>query len=84
MVIDAVIRNLEIIGEAIKNIPDEVKDEYQTVPWKRMVGLRNIITHAYFGIDLENIWKIITQNIPEVKPEIKKILDELKVKEKND
>ena len=84
IVIDAVIRNLEIIGEAIKNVPDEIKNRYQSIPWKRMVGLRNIITHAYFGIDLENIWKIITQNIPEVKPEIIKILDELKNKENND
>ena len=84
MVIDAVIRNLEIIGEAIKNIPDDVKEKYPSVPWKRMVGLRNIITHAYFGIDLENIWKIITQNISEVKPDIIKILDELKDKENSD
>ena len=84
MVIDAVIRNLEIIGEAIKNISDDVKKKYPTVPWKRMVGLRNIITHAYFGIDLENIWKIITQNISEVKPDIIKIFDELKDKENSD
>jgi len=81
MIIDAVVRNLEIIGEAIKNIPDNIIDKYPDIPWKRMIGLRNIVIHAYFGIDLENIWKIITDNIPEVKPEIVKILDIIKDEE---
>ncbi len=78
MAIDAVLRNLEIIGEAAKNIPAGIKERYPTIPWKRMVGLRNIVIHGYFGVDLDNIWKIITENIPEVKPMIVKILDETK------
>ena len=82
MVIDAVIRNLEIIGEAIKNIPDNIINKYPDIPWKRMIGLRNIVIHTYFGIDLENIWKIITENIPEVKPKFVTILDDIKDKEK--
>jgi len=82
MAIDAVIRNLEIIGEAARNIPDNVKERYPNVPWKRMVGLRNIVTHEYFGVDLDNIWKIIKVNIPEVKPDIMKILDEFKDRKK--
>lgn len=49
-----------------------------------MIGLRNIVIHAYFGIDLENIWKIITENIPEVKPKIVEIIDEIKDEEKED
>lgn len=80
MVIDAVVRNLEIIGEAAKNIPENVKEIYPNVPWKRMIGLRNIVIHGYFGVDLDNIWKIINENIPEVKPTIMKILDELEKK----
>lgn len=84
MVIDAVIRNLEIIGEAIRNIPDNIIDKYPDIPWKRMIGLRNIVIHTYFGIDLENIWKIITENIPEVKPQIILILDEIKKEETNE
>ena len=84
MVIDAVIRNLEIIGEAIRNIPDNFIDKFPEIPWKRMVGLRNIVIHAYFGIDLENIWKIVTENIPEVKPKIIEILDAIKDEEKSD
>jgi len=56
MVRDAVLRNLEVIGEAAKNIPDELKEEYSDIPWRRIVGLRNIVIHEYFGVDLENIW----------------------------
>ena len=51
IIFDAVIRNLEIIGEAAKNIPDEIKEQYEFVPWPRMAGLRNILIHEYFGID---------------------------------
>lgn len=72
---DAVIRNLEIIGEASRNIPNYVKEKYPNIPWKRMVGLRNIVIHGYFGVDLDNIWKIIKENIPSVKPDIMKIFN---------
>lgn len=74
IVVDAVIRNLEIIGEASRNVPDSIRELYPSVPWKRMVGLRNIATHAYFGIDLEIIWKIAKENLSETKVQIKKIL----------
>jgi len=73
MIVDAVIRNLEIIGEAAKNIPNEICEQYTEIPWKKMIGLRNIATHAYFGIDLEIIWEIITKNLPETKGQIKKM-----------
>lgn len=72
--IDSVIRNIEIIGEASKNIPKTFREKYPDIPWNRMVGLRNVAIHAYFGIDLDNIWKTITSNIPPVKAEIKRIL----------
>ncbi len=84
MVIDAVVRNLEIIGEAARNIPNDAKERYPDIPWKRMVGLRNIVIHEYFGVDLDNVWKIIKENIPEVKPDIMKILDEFKDEKKID
>ena len=67
---DAVIRNLEIIGEAAKNIPMRIRDKYPEVPWKRMIGLRNIVVHEYFGIDTHIIWRIAIYNIPETKPSI--------------
>lgn len=73
MVIDAVIRNLEIIGEASKYVPDDVRDNYPEIPWKRMIGLRNIVIHEYFGVDIEIVWRIITINLQEVKPFIEKM-----------
>jgi uncharacterized protein with HEPN domain len=76
MVMDAVIRNLEVFGEAARNIPDEVKEKYGNIPWKRIIGLRNIVIHGYFGVDYENVWRIVTENIPKVKPFIEEILAE--------
>ena len=57
--VDAVVRNLEIIGEAAKNIPDVIKDDDQDIDWKGLIGLRNRIAHEYFGIDHSIIWNII-------------------------
>jgi len=74
MAVDAVIRNLEIIGEASKNIPEDIKEKYSKIPWKRMIGLRNIAIHEYFGVDLSIIWEIITKNIPETRNIIEKML----------
>lgn len=61
--VDAVIRNLEVIGEAANRIPDNVKEKYPDLPWKQMYALRNFVIHEYFGIDYENIWKIISTNM---------------------
>lgn len=71
--IDAVIRNFEIIGEAAKSIPDVIKEQYPNVPWGEMYSLRNRISHAYFGIDYEIIWEIITNNLLENKLQIEQI-----------
>ena len=76
--IDAVIRNFEIIGEAAKNIPPEIKEQYPNVPWNEMYSLRNRISHVYFGIDYEIIWDIITNYLPQNKSEIKMITKGLK------
>jgi len=63
-VVDAVIRNLEVIGEGV---PIEVREEYPHIPWKRMIGLRNIMIHEYFGIDLSIVWTIVKNNLPEAR-----------------
>jgi uncharacterized protein with HEPN domain len=75
--VDAVIRNFEIIGEAAKNIPDGIKERYPDVPWDEMYYLRNRISHAYFGIDYEIIWDIITKYLPENKSQIETISKEV-------
>ncbi len=76
MVVDAVIRNLEVIGEACKHIPAGIRESYGEVPWKAIVGLRNIAIHEYFGLDLENIWKIIRDDLPKNKGTFRKVLED--------
>lgn len=71
--IDAIIRNLEVIGEASKNIPETVKAKYPDIPWKEIKGLRNKITHEYFGVDCEIVWQIVNKDLPELKSKIKRL-----------
>jgi len=73
---DGVIRNLEIIGEAIKNIPDDVKQANPEVEWRKIAGLRDILIHAYFGIDVNIIWDIVKNKIPTLKEKISQMLEE--------
>jgi len=70
---DAVMRRIEIIGEAVKHIPQEIKDKYSDIPWKRMAGMRDILIHEYFGVDLELTWKVAKEDILELKKKISKI-----------
>ncbi|MCE5252541.1 DUF86 domain-containing protein [bacterium] len=72
---DAVVRNLEIIGEAVKNIPESVRIEYPEIPWKRIAGLRDILIHEYFGVDKEIIWDVIQNKVPILEKAVRIILD---------
>ena len=72
--IDAVIRNFEIIGEAAKQIPSEMKNKYSEIEWKSMIDFRNVIIHEYFGIDLEIIWNIIETKLTPLEKKIKKFI----------
>ena len=65
--LDAVMRNLAIIGEAAKKIPADVRRKYPDIPWKKMAGLRDIVVHDYFGIDEDIIWDVVSVKIPELK-----------------
>ncbi len=69
----AIIRQLEIIGEAVKNIPDSFREKYPNIAWKDIAGFRDVLSHSYFGVNLDRVWKIVEDDLPKLKEEIKKI-----------
>ncbi|MDI6734950.1 MAG: DUF86 domain-containing protein [bacterium] len=73
----AVIRAIEIMGEATKNIPDAVRSNYPEVPWKQITGMRDKLIHGYFGIDMMTLWKAATQDAPKLKALITKIREDV-------
>jgi uncharacterized protein with HEPN domain len=73
----AVIGNLEIIGEAIKCIPDEIKEKFPDIPYRQIAGMRDKLIHNYFGIDMEIVWKATKDRLPELEKQIKVVLKEL-------
>jgi uncharacterized protein with HEPN domain len=75
MAVDAVIRNFETIGEAVKKIPKETKKKYIGVEWKEAAGFRDVLIHDYFGIDIEAVWDTVRNNIPPFKKQIEKVLE---------
>jgi len=79
---DSIARRLEVIGEAVKNIPDNFRKKYPEVPWKKIAGLRDIIIHTYFNIDLDITWDIIKKDLPDLREKVLRIKSELEAKEK--
>ena len=74
--LDAIVRNLEIIGEAIKKVPQDVRDRYPAVEWKKIGALRDILIHQYFGIDLDIIWDIVSNKLDPLSEQVERILNE--------
>ena len=76
MVIDAVVRNFEIIGEAVTHVPDDIKEKYPDVPWYKMKGMRNIMAHEYFSVDQDIVWDTARKALPSVAKQIKGIIND--------
>lgn len=77
MMQDAVVRNLEVIGEATKQLPLPLRETYSNVPWKRIAGLRDVLIHDYVRVDPEEVWRVVEQNLPELRTNITAILQDL-------
>jgi uncharacterized protein with HEPN domain len=74
---DAIFRRLEIIGEAVKNNPEDVRIQFPEIPWRRIAGLRDVLIHNYFGIVPNRLWKVISQDIPPFKIQITQVKERL-------
>ena len=70
----AIIRQLEIIGEATKNIPNTFRNKHPHITWRDIAGFRDVLTHAYFGVNLEKVWEIIKTDLPKLKKDMEKII----------
>jgi uncharacterized protein with HEPN domain len=75
--VDAVLRNFEVIGEAAKNIPEDVRQEYGDVPWSEMAGMRDKLIHGYATVELQIVWTTIQEELPTLGPQIESVRDEL-------
>jgi uncharacterized protein with HEPN domain len=73
---DAVLRNLEIIGEAVKNVSEETRQKYPQIKWRKIAGFRDVVAHGYFGVNDETVWDIVENEIPTLLATIKTMLGE--------
>jgi len=71
---DAVVRNFEIVGEAAKRISEGLKQRHPQIPWRRIAGLRDVLIHQYMGVDLNEVWRIVEQDLPTLKTQIAALL----------
>ncbi len=76
----AIIRALEVIGEAARHIPPSVRRRYPEIPWKKVVGMRNMVIHGYFGVDVEVIWRTVQEDLPPLRTAIARMVGDLENK----
>ncbi len=77
MLQDAVMQRLEIIGEAVKTLPDDFRATHHDIPWKEMAGLRDVLIHAYFRVNIERVWNVIKNELPGIKRALETLLQNL-------
>jgi len=75
---NAVVRSIEVIGEAVKHVPDEIRDLDREIPWRNMVGMRDRCIHNYFGVDCEMIWNVVHNDMPRIRPRVQSLLDTIR------
>jgi len=75
LVQDAVVRNLEVIGEAVKKVPDDVRSSYKDIPWKKIAGLRDILIHEYFGVNINIVWDVIENKLQPLKAAVTELYE---------
>jgi len=75
--LNAVVRSMEIIGEAAKNIPAAMREKYGELPWKNMIGMRNKVIHGYFGVNVKTLWNTVKYDLPPLKQLVQRMLEDL-------
>ncbi len=75
MAYDAILRNLEIIGEAAKNVPSEIRERYPEIEWRKIAGLRDVMAHTYYALEDETLWSIVQDQVPELREQVRRILE---------
>lgn len=78
----AVVKTLEIIGEAARHLPKSLRDKYKAVPWKQVVGMRDRMTHEYFSVDVEVVWRTVHEDLPPLRDTAQKMLKDLAEKDR--
>jgi uncharacterized protein with HEPN domain len=76
MIVDAVIRNFQVMGEAVRHVPEEVQARYSEVPWSLIKGMRHVLVHDYFAVKVDIVWRTIEQNVPPLLGPLRRILSE--------
>ena len=71
------LRHLQIIGEAARGLPPEIRARADYIPWPKIIGMRNVLVHGYFDIDTDIVWQAVTRDVPELKPQVRRLLDDM-------